>query len=929
MTWNYIDNQFVFTCETGEEDLEAILSNLTDNNIGFCKDASYHIPADGIYELSDGQRKLLDIPAEYPYFLSIEADGLVNKEGFRYIPRYYQNKRSGRLAVTEQQLPLVTLKFQNGMTVQYLLPESQYQVLKEIETENSGAFKDAGSSYRSLGRIKTIASEDKCILFDDYLDSYEVTPVEQFKLKIDYLGSRLKISPEIVSDDQSSPVKEGDFARKFDGRTKVLPVYTVETEDGKEQKIVIPENSEPQLREFKEKFRTISNPDQIRKIIESPESFLDEELFDLREFYSDRVIQIGLYKPTFYPFVCPYKSEWIPGFTIEDKYNGNTNIILKEEKDIEELEVAIQTAEQSGSQEIDFRGYKLDLEKAKRTLAIAKRQNANPKTPVTQDGQGKKVLIIEENAESLGYKVENLDISSPELFKFYEIRDLRKNIVLKEHQTEGIAWLQYLVQQHNKGCLLADDMGLGKTLQVLCFIDWHNQFHNPHKKPYLIVAPVSLLNNWEKEVVKFMKDDTLTTTIVHGGKVSKKRNDDDISWLKSRNIILTNYETVRSCQFNICAVDYAAVILDEAQKIKSPGTYVTCAAKALKADFKIAMTGTPVENSFVDLWCIMDFAIPGLLGNAKAFASQYQRPLKEQSVDVKELGKHLRDVMGVFFMRRCKADVLKDLPEKNDIRKEVVMSPIQEQQYIREIIEKQAIMGDGDGSVMLSLLNTLRKISDSPLIADKSVDIESVEIKDIINSSAKIQETISILNQVLLAKEKAIIFCIYKETQRMLQRVIAAKYHITPKIINGDTKVVSTSSVRDFEANYSRQQAIDSFEEKPGFNVIIMSPIAAGMGLNITAANHVIHFGRHWNPAKESQATDRAYRIGQTKPVNVYYPITKLSDNYQFKSFDQTLDELLSRKTHLAEATLYPTEQAEVQIADFKEMFESINNNAI
>lgn len=929
MIWTYNDGQFVFKCETGEEDLKAILSNLTDNNIGFCKDSAYHIPADGIYELSDGQRKLLDIPAEYPYYLSIEADGLINKEGFKYVPRYYQNKRSGRLAVTEQKLPLVTLKYPNGMTVQYLLPECHYQVLKEIEAENNGTFKDPGSSYRSLGKIKAIASEDKSIQFDDYLDSYEVTPVGQFKVKIDYVGSRLKLSPEIVSDDQSTSVKEGDFARKFDSRSKVLPVYTVETEAGKEQKIVIPENSESQLREFKEKYRTVSEPEQIRKIIESPESFLDEELFDLREFYSDRVIQIGLYKPTFYPFICPYKSEWIPGFTIEDKYNGNTNIILKDEKDIREFEVAIHTAEQNGCQEIDFRGYKLELEKAKQTLFIAKRQNANPMTPVTRDGQGKKVLIIEDNAESLGYKVENPDISTPGFFKFYEIRDLRKSIQLKEHQTEGVAWLQYLVQQHNRGCLLADDMGLGKTLQVLCFIDWHNQFHNPEKKPYLIVAPVSLLNNWEKEVVKFMKDDTLTTTIVHGGKVSKKRNDDDISWLKSRNIILTNYETVRSCQFNICAVDYAAVILDEAQKIKSPGTYVTCAAKALKADFKIAMTGTPVENSFVDLWCIMDFAIPGLLGNAKAFASQYQRPLKEQSVDVKELGRQLRDVMGIFFMRRCKADVLKDLPEKNDIRKEVVMSPVQEQLYIREIIEKKAIMGDGDGSIMLSLLNMLRKISDSPLIADKSVDIESVDIKDIISSSAKIQETIAILNQVLLAKEKAIIFCIYKETQRLLQRVIAAKYHITPKIINGDTKVVSTSSIRDIEANYSRQQAIDSFEEKPGFNVIIMSPIAAGMGLNITAANHVIHFGRHWNPAKESQATDRAYRIGQTKPVNVYYPITILSDKYQFKSFDQTLDELLSRKTHLAEATLYPTEQAEVQIADFKEMFESINNNAL
>ena len=930
MKWDYNNKQFHFVCEPEDDDLRAILSNLTDNNVGFYKDGAYYIPADGIYELTDGQCKLLDLPTEYPYYLSIEADGLVNKDGFKYTPRFYQNKHSGRLALVKKDLPIVDLKYTNGEVVRYLLPESHYKVLKEVEVENNTQFKDSGSSYRSLGRIKETAATDKSIVFDDYLDSYEVTPVDHFKLSIDFSDNKLKISPEIVSDGPTdSPLKAGDFAKKFDSRTRVLPIYTVETEDGKEQKIVIPDKSEAQLSEFKDKFRSISNPEQIREIINSPESFLNEELFDLREFYSDRVIQIGLYKPTFYPFVCPYKSEWIPGFIIEDKYNGNTNVILKEEADIQEFESAIKVAEEEGSQEIDFRGYKLDIEQAKNTLRIAKKQNANPSVPVSKDSDGKKVLIIEENAESLGYKVENLDISSPDLFKFYEISNLRKSIVLKQHQTEGIAWLQYLVQQHNKGCLLADDMGLGKTLQVLCFIDWHNQFHNPEHKPYLIVAPVSLLNNWEKEVIKFMKDETMSTTIVHGGKVDRKRNDDDISWLKSRNVILTNYETVRSCQFNICAIDYAAVILDEAQKIKSPGTYVTCAAKALKADFKIAMTGTPVENSFVDLWCIMDFAIPGLLGNAKAFAAQYQKPLKDQTVDVKELGKQLRDVMGVFFMRRCKTDVLKDLPEKHDIRKEVIMPPAQERRYIEEVINAQSQLGDGDGAVMLKLLNRLRKISDSPFIADEFADIETIDIKDLINSSAKIQETISILNQVMLAKEKVIIFCIFKETQRILQRVISAKYHFMPKIINGDTKIVSTTSVRDFEANYSRQQAIDSFEAKPGFNVIIMSPIAAGMGLNITAANHVIHFGRHWNPAKESQATDRAYRIGQTKPVNVYYPITKLSENYQFKSFDQTLDELLSRKTHLAEATLYPTEQAEVQIADFKEMFDDINRSVI
>lgn len=651
-----------------------------------------------------------------------------------------------------------------------------------------------------------------------------------------------------------------------------------------------------------------------------PQIYFDEELFDLKEFYSDRVIEIGLYKPKFYGFICPYKSEWIPGFTIEDKYNGNTNVILKEEKDIQEFEDAIKDAESKKSPDIDFRGYKLDYEEAKGILKIAKKQNANPRQKVEFDENKKKILIIEENAESLGYRVDSIDTSSPMVYKFHEVDVLKEGFALKNHQREGVAWLQYLTKSKDKGCLLADDMGLGKTLQILYFIQWHKKFYNKWKKPYLIVAPVSLLDNWNNEIKKFLKDSSIEPVILHGDIISKKRNDNDIDWLKTRDIILTNYETVRSCQFNICAVDYAVVILDEAQKIKTPGTYVTCASKALKGDFKIAMTGTPVENTFVDLWCIMDFAIPGLLGNAKDFASNYQHPLKKGDTDVVGLGKELRERMGVFFMRRCKTDVLKDLPEKTERKHEVIMSSIQEERYLKAIRLAQNVLDDGNGTAMLELLYKLRRISESPYVADDSADIETIPINDLIDSSAKVQVTIDILHSIHKKGEKAIIFCVYKESQRMLQRIIANRFGVMPKIINGDTKVISSSKTRNTESNYSRQQAIDKFEAQEGFNVIIMSPIAAGMGLNVTAANHVIHFGRHWNPAKESQATDRAYRIGQQKPVTVYYPITALPPERKFKSFDQTLDDLLSKKSKLADATLFPSEATEVRLDDFKEL---------
>ena len=339
------------------------------------------------------------------------------------------------------------------------------------------------------------------------------------------------------------------------------------------------------------------------------------------------------------------------------------------------------------------------------------------------------------------------------------------------------------------------------------------------------------------------------------------------------------------------------------------------------------MTGTPVENTFVDLWCIMDFAIPGLLGNAKEFAASYQNPLKKGDTDVDALGRELRQKMGVFFMRRCKVDVLKDLPEKTEQKEEVVMSDLQEERYLKAIRLAQNVLEEGSGSAMLELLYKLRRISESPYVADEMTNIEEVSIEDLIDSSAKVQATLDILYKIRNKGEKAIIFCVYKESQRMLQRIITSRFGVMPKIINGDTKVISSSKTGKLNTNYSRQQAIDSFEARYGFNVIIMSPIAAGMGLNVTAANHVIHFGRHWNPAKESQATDRAYRIGQKKPVTVYYPITILSNKQKFRSFDQTLDELLMRKSNLAGATLFPTEETEVKPIDFINMIENSSSN--
>jgi len=512
----------------------------------------------------------------------------------------------------------------------------------------------------------------------------------------------------------------------------------------------------------------------------------------------------------------------------------------------------------------------------------------------------------------------------PEYLKhnFYEISNLNSEIKLKEHQKEGISWLQTLFTKNFSGGLLADDMGLGKTLQILYFIEWHYQNHH-EEKPYLIVAPVSLLENWELEYNKFFNPQNIPILKLYGSISLTKENNplqnyNDAKRLQRKQIVLTNYETVRVYQFSLALVDFSIIVLDEAQKIKTPGTLITNASKALKADFKVAMTGTPVENNLVDIWCLIDFAVPGLLGNAKDFAKEYQTPLKDINTDVKELTERLRSNIGVFIKRRLKKDVAKDLPNKYDnenSRIKKVMPPVQFNRYMQEldIARDSNLEGINKRNQILKSIWALRDISDHPFLID--CQISNLSTEELISNSAKLQIIIQLLNEIKLKNQKVIIFADRKETQKMLQKVIFDTFKIFASIVNGDTPALTKTIGK---SKMSRQQTIDRFQLEAGYNVIIMSPLSAGVGLNVTEANHIIHYSRHWNPAKEEQATDRAYRIGQQKDVYIYYPMSVFPDdteddsNEKPKSFDEILDNLLNNKKALASNTLFPTEQAEI-----------------
>lgn len=888
-----------------------ILNELFDNGFADFTHDSCVVENINILRLIEIDKQILDLPNLYPYEIYIESEGILTQNTFMFKYDFYDFAPNGNRLNTNRIGAILLVE-----EIPYLLTEHQYLLCFEIDQYNELSQSEKGGVFNliKLSDLKTHTRNGGGIL-EAFLNNQELFVPEKIKLDIDFNGGALQISPSLELEINDS------FKKSFDKFYNVRDSYPISGTNGETTRIIFSENQKTALKNIKS-VSNITDDKLIQEIIEHPETFFDDDFIDSSVFYSERVKEIGIYSPKFYPFASPYKSQWIPGILIKDKIDGVKKIFFKTTEDLNRFIDCKEIAKKENKKTVEWENSEISIEDAEKFIEISQKQFCSPNDPIKQDSKSdQEVLIIKENAEYTEFSNESV---LPENLQhnFYEILNLKEGISLKEHQKEGISWLQSLYKENFSGGLLADDMGLGKTLQLLYFIEWHCQNFNDNK-PYLIVAPVSLLENWENEYEKFFSQKNLPLLKLYGGVSLTKennisKNQKDAKQLQMKQIILTNYETLRSYQISLGLVDFAIVALDEAQKIKTPGTQITNASKALKSDFKIAMTGTPVENTLVDIWCLMDFAVPGLLGNAKDFAKVYQKPLIDKNTDVKSLTEQLRNNIGIFIKRRLKKDVAKDLPKKHDDEKSRIkrlMPSVQIDRYIQEIenANNEGLEGVAKSNQKLKSLWAIRDISDHPYLLDNQ--IFKFTSDELISSSSKLQTTIGILENIKAKNEKVIIFADRRETQKMLQKIVYDIYGLFTSVINGDTP---TTKQLEGKSKMSRQQTIDRFQEEEGFNIIIMSPIAAGVGLNVTKANHIIHYTRHWNPAKEEQATDRAYRIGQEKDVYVYYPMAIFPDDVQdesgnkVKSFDEILDSLLNNKKALASNTLFPTEQAEL-----------------
>ena len=684
-----------------------------------------------------------------------------------------------------------------------------------------------------------------------------------------------------------------------------------------------------------------------------PKRLSAADIFDL-SMYSERVGGFGVEKPYYSPFIAK-KSEdggWFPeninlGLCFTPDGGGETVAIALDDRNLSVFRDELEKARQEKRETFEFPGCPKPVPVKWATDALDTLESVrgdvekgafDPKTRSMQArAPHRKGLVVKPNVDALDYEERRgilATLADPPALP----SALLGHIKLKDHQLHGVAWLQHLWRHSPAACrgaLLADDMGLGKTIQILTFIATAIE-REPGIDPFLVVAPVSLLENWKEEIAKFFVPGAMRVLTLYGPELASKRIskaelDESLieagsprllsrGWLGSSNVVLTTYETLRDLEFSLAAQRWSAMICDEAQKIKNPNALVTRAAKKQNARLKIACTGTPVENTLTDIWCLFDFVQPGLLGALKDFGSKYRKPIESETEDEKARIEELRALIDPQKLRRTKAEVAKDLPKKIEFSgcRALPLSQRQRALYADAIAQFRARPCGRQASGMqspLGLLQYLRRLCSDPR-SPGQLSVGSDSLAEIERHSPKMAWMLAHLEIIKKSDEKVIVFCEFRDLQRTLQRAIAERFGFTPDVINGDTSADSAN------AN-NRQKRIRAFQEKPGFGAIVLSPLAVGFGVNIQAANHVIHFTRTWNPAKEDQATDRAYRIGQQRDVHVYYPVVVAQD---FLTFDAKLDRLLDKKRELSADMLNGA--GDVSPADFGDLEAPDGGNA-
>jgi SNF2 family DNA or RNA helicase len=465
---------------------------------------------------------------------------------------------------------------------------------------------------------------------------------------------------------------------------------------------------------------------------------------------------------------------------------------------------------------------------------------------------------------------------------------------LRPYQVRGFSWLSFL-RKWGLGACLADDMGLGKTIETLAMIqhDWERGI----KRPVLLICPTSVVNNWQKEASRFTPE--LPVLVHHGA--DRMRGEAFAKQAQEHAIVVSSYGLLQRDIKSLQKVPWAGVVLDEAQNIKNPETKRAKAARAIRADYRIALTGTPVENNVGDLWSIMEFLNPGFLGTQTEFKRNFFIPIQAQRDP--SATERLKRVTGPFILRRLKTDrsIIADLPDKMEMKVFCTLTDEQASLYAAVLKDVEEALDSVEGidrkGLILATLSKLKQVCNHPVqfLGDKS---------RLPHRSGKLDRLTEMLEEIIEVGDRALVFSQFAEMGRLLKQHLQETFGCEIPFLHGGV------------SKRKRDQMIDRFQTEDGPPIFLLSLKAGGTGLNLTGANHVFHFDRWWNPAVENQATDRAFRIGQTKNVQVHKFICA-------GTLEEKIDEMIDRKKEVAETVVGTGEGwlTELSNAELKEIF--------
>ncbi|MFL9828812.1 DEAD/DEAH box helicase [Rhodoplanes sp. SY1] len=641
--------------------------------------------------------------------------------------------------------------------------------------------------------------------------------------------------------------------------------------------------------------------------------------------YSDRVLGLGVWDPPKLPWLTRRAGQWLPEAAPDDVQRRSPDSAPEAgPAGADETGAAHSPRSADDARDAEPLAGGEQLASADGDPGSSASDGRSTVETGTCTAGDRQVLQIKANVDGVEYLLEH----PPRTVRIERALpyDRLGDTAAKPHQEVGFDWLIRAWAAGWPGVLLADDMGLGKTFQALAFLAWLRKNQQapgrgpePPRGPILVVGPTALLRNWIAEAEKHLAPGALGECVDAFGpglaRIRRRRTADwtpedsvDTDTLRSAGWVLTTYETLADNHRAFARVGFAVAVFDEMQKVKAPGTINTHAAKAINADFVLGLTGTPIENRIEDLWCIMDRIAPGYLGDLKGFSSRYGGEDADTLTELKGRLDLPRGATPAIMLRRMKDSILEGLPEKTVRSHPVTMPPPQAEAYAAAVAA--ARNGDRDRGAMLKVIHALRGISLHPDGAGDVDPYDPVSVSAWVARSARLSQAVSILRDVRSRSEKAIVFVEDLAVQKAFAAASVPLFGLArePAIINGSVP------------GEKRQAIVDRFQKAPrGFDLLVLSPKAAGIGLTITAANHVVHLSRWWNPAVEDQCNDRVYRIGQDRPVTIHV-LLATHPEFGDASFDVTLDNLLSRKRALSRHMLAPP----VQESDIDVLFGAV-----